>query len=216
MLLGVIALAGFLLWIGQRWSMRLMRDAILVYGSCAQCPRMRWAQAWFVLWFVGSVTGLSVLLPGPSPAMAVWVGWLAVLGLLGLIDARTGLLPNELTIVMMFGGVVWQSVVGNSWMPPPEFAWGMVLGWFFPYVLNWLHECWRGTSAIGEGDAKLLGGIGAWLGLQALPLVWIIACVAVLVYTALVWGLGQGRSAYVTFGPFLAVGASLVMLLNYV
>lgn len=201
--------------LGNSWSILLMREAIAVYGSRARCPRMRCAQAWFVIWFVGCVGVLSVLLPGSPLILMVWVLWLALLGLAGLIDARTGLLPNELTLAVLLSGLVWHSEP-DTWLPSASFAWGAVIGWLAPSLINKLHEHWRGTLAIGQGDARLLAGIGVWLGLEALPLVWVVACVAVLVYTALVWVAGHGRTSHVTFGPFLAMGASFVMMLNHV
>ena len=206
----------FVAWLGTRWSRRLIEDAVVVYGGLGQSPQMRWANQWFVLWFVGNVMGLIAVFPGSFPLLAVWISWLALLGLLGFIDAKTGLLPNELTLLMMLAGLASNAMASESGLPAPSYTWGMVLGWLLPWSLNRIHELWRGKLAIGEGDAKLLGAIGAWLGLQALPLVWVIACLATLVYTALVYIAGHGRPRYVTFGPFLAVGASLVMLLNHV
>lgn len=219
--LGAVALfLGLLVrWWAARWSVRLMPDAVAVYHTESQCPQMHWPQAWFGLWFAGNVAALIVLRSEAwfmPEVLLVWILWLALLGLLALIDARTGLLPNELTLVLMLSGLVWHSWVTGDWLPEAQYAWGMVLGWAGPFMLDRVHERWRASSAIGQGDAKLLAGIGAWLGWQALPLVWICACAAVLVYTLLMSVAGHGRPSYVTFGPFLAMGASSVMLLNHV
>lgn len=212
----MLMLAALVNGLATRWSERLREAAAQVYGGQSQCPQMRWARPWFFCWFVSTAAAMLVFL-GDSPAMlAAWLGWLALLGLLGLIDAHTGLLPNELNLALMVSGLAWHSAADGVFMPRVDVAWGMVLGWLLPYGLNRLHEHWRGTMAIGQGDAKLLAGIGAWLGVQGLPLVWVLACLAMLAYTALMRVTGQGRVAYVTFGPFLAVGASSVMLLNHV
>ncbi|MCD8537167.1 MAG: prepilin peptidase [Burkholderiaceae bacterium] len=208
---------GLLVWLtASRWALHLMPSAIAVYGSRHACPSMCWAAWWFVLWFGASVVGLMVLFAGHFLILTIWMAWLAILGLLGLIDARTGLLPNELTLLLMLSGLVWRAGMMGSWLPPEQYAWGMLLGWALPFALNVLHERLRGTLAIGEGDAKLLAGIGAWLGAHDLALVWIVAGVAVLVYTVLVKVFGVIRRPYVTFGPFLAMGASVAMLLNHV
>ncbi|UOD50204.1 prepilin peptidase [Orrella daihaiensis] len=214
--LWALPLGGLVALTAQRCSVRLMQEAVLVYGAPSHCPKMRGAYVWFAVWYVVNIAGLTTVVPGSAFALAPWVLWLAVLGLLGLIDANTGLLPNELNLLMMIAGLAWHAMTNDTWLPAANYAWGMVLGWLLPWLLNDLHERWRGTLAIGQGDAKLLAGIGAWLGLQSLPLVWVIACLAMLVYTALVVLAGHGRPAYVTFGPFLAVGASTVMLLNHV
>lgn len=203
-------------WFGERWSAGLMDEAVTVYGSSVQRPRLRWVQPWFVMWFVGTAIGLMVIFEGRPLALLAWLVWLVMLGLLGLIDARTGLLPNELTLAMMIGGLAWQGALSHSWLPPAGYAWGMVIGWALPFSLNALYERCHGALALGEGDAKLLAGLGAWLGLEALPVVWIVACVAVLVYTAVVSVVDGHRPSHVTFGPFLAMGASGVVFLNHV
>ncbi len=209
-------LCGLVMRMATHWSQSLLRDAICVYGTKAQMPTMRWASGWFVLWFVGAAMGLLVLLHDSPLNLAIWLGWFANLGLLGLIDARTGLLPNELTLAMMLSGLGFHAWLAQTWLPPAAYLWGMCLGWAVPYTLNAMHRRLRSTMAIGEGDAKLLAGIGAWLGAQALPLTWVLACLGVLVYTACVWVVGQRRPTYVVFGPFLAMGASATLFMSYV
>ncbi len=204
------------MWMASRWSQSLLRDALCVYGNKAKMPTMRWANTWFVLWFVGATMALLVLLHDSPLKLAIWLGWLANLGLLGLVDARTGLLPNELTLAMMLSGLGFHAWLAQAWLPPTAYLWGMCLGWAVPYALNALHRRLRSSMAIGEGDAKLLAGIGAWLGAQALPLTWVLACLGVLVYTACLWAVGQRRPTYVVFGPFLAMGASATLFMSYV
>lgn len=209
-------LCGLLVRVARGWSKRLLRDATCAYGGLSKVPRMRWAMPCFVVWFVSTTVALMLLLQDCPVTLVFWLAWLANLGLLGLIDARTGLLPNGLTLWMMLSGLAWQAGSTEGWLPPQNHLWGCVLGWAVPYGLNVAHERWRGTLALGEGDAKLMAGIGAWLGLDALPLVWLLACLAVLVYTAAEWAVERRRPLYVVFGPFLAFGASATMFMNHV
>jgi len=202
--------------LGCCWSLHLLPDAAVTYGTLLNQPRMHGALLWFAAWFVATAAGLIVLFHNLPTVLAVWLVWLVTLGLLGLIDARTGLLPNELTLLLLVSGLLWHAFDTDGWLPPPAFTWGAVLGYCAPKTLNAVHQCCTGRLVIGEGDAKFLAGLGAWLGLHALPLVWVIACVAVLVYTAVMWVAGHQRSSYVTFGPFLATGASGAVFLNHV
>jgi prepilin signal peptidase PulO-like enzyme (type II secretory pathway) len=148
--------------------------------------------------------------------------WLTVFlmqaGVLAVIDAKTGLLPNELTLAMLVTGFMAQAFFGPSpgpW-PPLDHLWATVLGWIAPAVLSRLHRWVRGVEAIGQGDMKLLAGFGMWLGVDALVSIWLIASAVLLVYTAIMLCLRKASERFVAFGPFLVVGANAVMVWNHV
>ncbi len=201
-----------------RWCCQWLRT------ECAQCQLSDWVKPlraafwWLGVWFVASSAVLMAVELSTAERL-VWLGWLALLGLLGLIDAQTGLLPNELTLVLLLSGLLWRATdpLLASWhVPEQPYLWGVLLGWGLPFGVNALHERWRACSAIGQGDAKLLAGVGAWLGVQALPLTWLVASLSVLVYTAGWWAVTRHWQSRVTFGPFLVMGASIAMLMSHV
>ncbi len=79
-----------------------------------------------------------------------------------------------------------------------------------------LYRWVRGRDGLGEGDAKLLAAIGAWVGLEGLPTVLLGAAL-----TGLLWALWlRLRGAALTattalpFGPFLALAGWVVLLLG--
>lgn len=203
-------------WLGTRLANRLMSAAVAVYGEAGQVPAMRGAYGCFFVWFALLTLGLLVSVDRSAASTLGWLWFLSLLGLLALVDARTGLLPNELTIVLLVSGLVWRTVtdLGTSLaaLPSAEYCWGVVLGWLVPTALNRWHECWRGVTALGQGDARFLAGIGGWLGVHALPAVWLLTCLAMLVYLVAQGVVSRRWQSCVALGPFLAVGASLVML----
>jgi prepilin signal peptidase PulO-like enzyme (type II secretory pathway) len=229
---GWAVLAFAVIWASRGWSRHLHQtiDQDWMASQLTTVHRIRCAEAWFTVWFF-AVSAVLAVHSDTLVVYGVWQLWLALLGLLGLIDARTGLLPNPLTLLLMLSGLGWQAWHGDHGLPPVSFLWAMVLGWAVPFTVNALHERWRGTLAIGQGDAKLLAGLGVWLGLEGLPMVWVGASGAVLVYTAMHWAVTwlrftpvmrqtgittAVRVTRVTFGPFLVLGASAVMISNYV
>ena len=162
------------------------------------------------------VPGKSLTSHPNSLSLSVWMGFLSCLGLLALIDAQTRLLPNELNLLLMLTGFAWQCCQSDTGWPSLPYLWGMVLGYLVPRTINAVVAWFGPKTVIGLGDAKLLAGLGIWLGAWALPVVWIIASLATLVYTAgyrLFLGSWQRR---VPFGPFLALGAGLVVFLDHV
>lgn len=135
------------------------------------------------------------LLP-PVVALVITVlGWWLLL--LALLDARTLILPDRLTLPMIAGGLLagpglWPSVVGAA------------TGWAAFVALGLAYRRLRGREGLGGGDAKLLAAAGAWLGVQWLPLVVLIGA---LVGLALAWPLGAYRTPErpIPFGSCLAL-----------
>ncbi len=88
---------------------------------------------------------------------------------------------------------------------------------FFP-LLNAVYLKLRGRSGIGMGDAKLLGGVGLWLGWQHLPFVLLAASVLALAFVSLffLFASRENRKQVVKkpapFGVFLCLGAWWVWL----
>jgi prepilin signal peptidase PulO-like enzyme (type II secretory pathway) len=190
-----------------------------IYGS--ERPAV-WSSAWlqpaFVLWMSLYVMLLWVVC---EQALGLRL-WLTVFvmqaGVLAVVDAKTGLLPNELTLALLVSGFVAQASVGPSpgpW-PPLDHLWATVLGWTAPAALSSLHRWVRGFDAIGQGDMKLLAGFGMWLGVDALVSIWLIASAVLLVYTAIMLCLRKASERFVAFGPFLVMGANAVMVWNHV
>ena len=86
---------------------------------------------------------------------------------------------------------------------------GFVLLWFLDKIYYWLKK----QHGIGLGDAKLLSGLGAWLGISALPNILLVASISG-VLGGLLWLRFQKqtiRSAF-PFGPFLAFAGIIELL----
>ena len=201
------AINGLGCW-GARW---IQADAVAVYGGAHNVPDMRWPTLVVMVWWVPvSFWILSCGWDG-AQTLAAWLVFVSLLGVLGLIDARTGLLPNELTLVLIVSGLVWQAMSSGLYLPPAANCWAVVLGWLVPSLLNAWHERWRGLMAIGQGDARMLAGLGAWLGVGALPSVWIFACLAMLAYAICQALVSRRWRSQLPFGPFLAAGGCAAM-----
>ena len=145
------------------------------------------------------------------PVTALWWGVLAVLVALTLIDWDTTLLPDALTLPLLWAGLVCAAL---GWtLPLGSAVGGAVVGYLSLWSVFWLFKLATGKEGMGHGDFKLLAALGAWLGWKAiLPVVLmasIIGAVAGLVMKA-TGALREGR--FVPFGPFLG-GAGTVLIL---
>lgn len=148
---------------------------------------------------------------GPHPMALLWCAFAAVLVALAMIDWDTTLLPDDLTLPMLWAGLI---SAGLGWtIPLPNAIWGVVAGYLCLWSVYWLFKLTTGKEGMGFGDFKLLAALGAWLGWSMiLPIVLGASVIGAAVGLGMkaLGGLREGR--YVPFGPFLA-GAGLVVML---
>jgi leader peptidase (prepilin peptidase)/N-methyltransferase len=148
---------------------------------------------------------------GAQPATLAWCAFGAVLLALALIDWDTTLLPDSLTLPLLWGGLVAAAV---GWtVPLASSVWGAVAGYLSLWSVYQLFKLATGKEGMGHGDFKLLAALGAWLGWPMLLPIILAASVigaAVGIVMKLSGQLREGR--YVPFGPFLA-GAGLAVML---
>ena len=147
---------------------------------------------------------------GAQPVVLLWCGFCAVLVALSGIDWDTTLLPDNMTLPLLWAGLV-ASLLGWT-IPLPESLWGAVVGYLSLWSVYWLFKLTTGKEGMGFGDFKLLAALGAWLGWKMiLPIVLAASIIGAVVgiFMKLSSALREGR--YVPFGPFLA-GAGLVVL----
>jgi leader peptidase (prepilin peptidase) / N-methyltransferase len=148
---------------------------------------------------------------GAQPATLLWCGFAAVLIALTGIDWDTTLLPDDLTLPLLWAGLVAAAL---GWtLPPTQALWGAVAGYLSLWSVYWAFKLATGKEGMGHGDFKLLAALGAWLGAQMiLPVVLGASVLGAVVGLAMKASGALREGRYVPFGPFLA-GSGLVVLL---
>lgn len=141
--------------------------------------------------------------------------WLTLTGLvltafliaLTFIDADTQYLPDQLTLPLVWLGLLANYVGGLVSLQ--QAVLGAVCGYMSLWLLNFAHKLWRGFDGMGAGDFKLLAALGAWLGAAVLP---VIVFVAALVGVVAAVVLKAAKSQPIAFGPCLAIAGWLVWI----
>jgi len=133
------------------------------------------------------------------------------------IDIDRQLLPDILTVPLLWIGLVASLWLGAGDAPPPAVLRDAVIGAVGGYVFLWLvfhlFRLATGKEGMGYGDFKLFAAIGAWLGWQMLPLVLLLAAfVGAAVGIAMMAASRLGRGVPIPFGPYLAGAAWIAML----
>ena len=179
-------------------------------GRCSACKVRISARYPLVEIATGVLFGLAGWRFGAQPVVLLWCAFCAVLVALSGIDWDTTLLPDDLTLPLLWGGLV-ASLLGWT-IPLQEAMQGAVVGYLSLWLVYWLFKLATGKEGMGFGDFKLLAALGAWLGWKmVLPIVLGASVIGAVVGIVMKMSAALREGRYVPFGPFLA-GAGLVVL----
>ena len=146
--------------------------------------------------------------PGIEAAGACLLGW----GLLALsvIDIETGLLPDGITMPLLWLGLTFN--LFGIYAPLHDSVIGAMAGYLVLWTVCQGFRLATGREGIGFGDFKLLAALGAWLGWQALPFIIVVASAAGAAAGIILLASERAtRHSPLPFGPCLAT-AGLIEL----
>lgn len=155
-----------------------------------------------VIWHFGSgIAGLSALI------------FLWLLIVMSFIDLDTQLLPDELTLPLMWLGLLIN--LDGTFVPLRDAVIGAAAGYLFLWLVYWMFLAATGKEGIGYGDFKLLAALGAWMGWTMLPLIVLLSSVVGATVGLLMIALKRHhRDSPIPFGPFLATAGLLALLIG--
>lgn len=130
---------------------------------------------------------------------------------LAFIDADTTLLPDDITLPLLWLGLVVN--VFGVFVPLQSAVIGAAAGYLVLWIVFWVFKLLTGKDGMGYGDFKLLAALGAWLGWQMLPVIILLsAAVGALVGILGIIFLGREKGAKLPFGPYLAAAGFIALL----
>ena len=140
-----------------------------------------------------------------------WSGFAAALLALALIDWDTTLLPDDITLPLMWAGLIAAALRWTG-LPLSQALWGAVAGYLSLWSVYQGFKLLTGKEGMGYGDFKLFAALGAWFGWQALiPIILMASVIGAVIGITMKFAGGLREGGYVPFGPFLA-GAGLTAL----
>lgn len=153
------------------------------------------------------------------PAYAALLWFESILTAIAIIDFKTFLIPDMLSIGLnacMLLLAPWNPLLGDSFSAR---AWqaglGAALGALIYFLLAIIGSKIYKTEAMGGGDVKLAGAIGAGLGAQHLFAIIVLSSTLGLLYAAPLVITGKlGRRSVIPYGPFMASAAILLVFLS--
>ena len=145
-----------------------------------------------------------------AAAAAMFFAWTMIA--LAFIDLDTFYLPDDLTMPLLWAGLLFNLAGGFTDLPSAVI--GAAAGYLTLWLVFWIFKVATGKEGMGYGDFKLLASIGAWLGWKMLPLVVLLSSVVGAIIGILLIVLARrGRNVPIPFGPYLAI-AGLVALFH--
>lgn len=180
---------------------------LLLQGRCRQC-KARISARYPLIELLTAVLSLGVALTlPPSLGTLAWLVFFWALIALAFIDLDTQLLPDQITLPLLWLGLLvsllsWHDTALND----------AVIGAMAGYLSLWLvyhgFRLLTGKEGMGYGDFKLFAVFGAWFGWQALPLIILLSSVVGAVIGLLMMLLlGRDRQIPIAFGPYLCAAA---------
>jgi len=180
-------------------------------GKCASCGTPIGPRYPLVELATGGLFFFAVLTWGATPTGAAWCLFSAALLALALIDWDTTLLPDDITLPLLWAGLIAASLRLTG-VPLADALWGAVAGYMSLWTVYQAFKLLTGKEGMGFGDFKLFAALGAWFGWPALvPIILMASVIGAIVGIAMKFSSGLREGGYVPFGPFLA-GAGLTAM----
>jgi leader peptidase (prepilin peptidase)/N-methyltransferase len=189
---------------------------LVLRGKCANCKTSVSARYPVIEAVTGMLTALIIFKLGANWAGIGGMLLLWSLVALTMIDYDTQLLPDQITLPLVWAGIVFSVMPHSGVFPATDLqssVFGAIAGYLTLWSIYWGFKLVTGKEGMGYGDFKLLAALGAWLGWQLLPVIILLsAVVGAVTGIAMILFAGHKRETPIPFGPYLAGAGILAML----
>ncbi len=193
------------------WENIPVLSYLLLKGKCASCATSISIQ-YPVVEAVTAIASLTVAYTfGVTVQTVAALCFTWVLIALTLIDLKKQLLPDTITLPLLWAGIAL------SFFDVFADLNGSVIGAIAGYLILWsvyqLFKLVTGKEGMGFGDFKLLAALGAWLGYAYLPQVILISSVVGSIIGISMLLIGKTKQQQpIPFGPYLAIAGWVALL----
>jgi leader peptidase (prepilin peptidase)/N-methyltransferase len=193
------------------WENIPVMSYLLLRGKCSSCHQPISKRYPMVELLTASLSLLVSLRFGVSAQTiaALLFTW-SLIALSG-IDLDHKLLPDDITLPLLWLGLLVNTFMLFVGVFPALL--GAMAGYLVLWIVYHVFRLLTGKDGMGYGDFKLLAALGAWNGIQLLPLMLVVASLlGAMVGTTLILSGRQQRSQPIPFGPYLALAGWVALL----
>lgn len=195
----------------RAWQNIPVISYVLLRGQCANCKVSISARYPIIEAVTALMSAIIAWQLGASLEMlaALFFTWSLIA--LTMIDADHKLLPDQITLPLLWAGLLLNSF--SLFVPLYDAVWGAIGGYLSLWSVYWLFKIITGKDGMGYGDFKLLAALGAWLGWQSLLVIILLSSlVGAIVGSIILLANKQGRNTAIPFGPYLAAAGWIAFL----
>lgn len=184
---------------------------LLLRGKCRNCETTISARYPMIELLTAFMAGSVAYVLSGYWSLAV-IGATFVLIALCFIDLDTMLLPDQMTLPLMWAGILL-ALVGISPLTLEQSVIGAMVGYLSLWSVFQVFKVITGKEGMGYGDFKLLAALGAWLGWQPIPLLVLLASFAGALGGIIMMRVNNsGKDTPFSFGPYLAMAGWICLL----
>lgn len=185
---------------------------LFLKGKCSVCRTSISIRYPLVELALGALFVFCICRWGFTLTGLAWCGFSAAILTLALIDWDTTLLPDDITLPLLWAGLVL-SALNVTATPLDSAVWGATAGYLSLWMIYWAFKLITSKEGMGYGDFKLFAALGAWFGWQALiPMILMASVFGALIGIALKFSSQLREGGYVPFGPFLGIAGLSSMI----
>ncbi|MGH1469782.1 MAG: prepilin peptidase [Cellvibrionaceae bacterium] len=194
----------------RSWENIPVISYLFLKGKCSGCKNPISSRYPIIEAVTGILSGLMIYKFGATAEGGLLLILLWSLIALTMIDIDTQLLPDNITLPLL-----WLGIIANSFeffTSLEDAVYGAIAGYLSLWSVFWAFKILTKKEGMGYGDFKLLAAFGAWLGWQALPLIILLSSfVGAFIGIAGILIFGRDKNIPIPFGPYLAI-AGLIAL----
>ena len=134
-----------------------------------------------------------------------------VLIALTLIDIKKQLLPDDITLPLLWAGILLSFF--NIFTDLTSSVIGAMAGYLILWSIYHLFKLLTKKEGMGFGDFKLLAALGAWVGFEYLPQIILVSSVVGSIIGISMLLIGRTKQQQpIPFGPYLAIAGWIALL----
>ena len=193
------------------WENIPVLSFLFLGGKCSQCKNKISIRYPLVETTTALLSLMVIITFGATYAGlgALFLTWTLVA--LTMIDADTQLLPDNMTLPLLWAGLILNAF--GIFTSLEASLWGAIFGYLSLWTVYQLFKLLTGKEGMGYGDFKLLGALGAWLGWQQLPIIILLSSVVgAVIGIALILIKGRDKNIPIPFGPYLAIAGWISLI----